>query len=72
VYIEDQTTLITTKNYKIRVVINIKYLLMYLTVLTHFSIKQVNTLGDICNENILLMNKMNVGTKTVLIVIQNF
>jgi hypothetical protein len=45
---------------------------MYLTVLPPFNIKQVNTLGDICNENILLMNKRNVGTKTVLTVIQNF
>ena len=53
------------------VIINIKYLFMYLTVLSHFNIKQ-NTLGDICNENILLMSKRNVGTKTVLIVTQNF
>jgi len=45
---------------------------MYLTVLSHFNIKQVNTLGDICNENILLMSKGNVGKKkTALIVIQN-
>jgi hypothetical protein len=40
----------TTKNYKIRVIINIKYLFMYLTVLSHFNIERVNTLGDICNE----------------------
>ena len=45
---------------------------MYLTVLSHFNIKWVSTLGYICNENILLMNKRNVGTKTFLIVIQNF
>ena len=45
-YIEDQTTLITTKNYKLRVIINLKYSLMYLTVLYHFNVKQVNTLGD--------------------------
>jgi len=45
---------------------------MYLTVLSHFNIKQVNTLGDICNENIHLMSKGYVGRKTVLIVIQNF
>jgi len=45
---------------------------MYLTVLSHFNIKQVNTLGDICNENILIMSKGNVGKKTALIVIQNF
>jgi len=30
------------------------------------------TVRDICNENILLMNKRNVGTKTVLNEIQNF
>ena len=54
------------------VIINIIHLLMYLTVLPHFNIKQVNTLGDICNENILLMNKRNIGTKTVLTVVQNF
>ena len=53
------------------VIRDIKYLVMYLTVVSHFNIKQVSTLGDICNENIL-MNKMNVGTKTVLIVIRNF
>jgi len=45
---------------------------MYLTVLSHFNIKQVNALGDMCNENILLMNKRNVGTTAILIVIQNF
>ena len=45
---------------------------MYLTVLSHFNIKLFNTLGDTCNENILLMDKRNVGIKTVLIVIQNF
>jgi len=45
---------------------------MYLTVLSHFNIKQVNTLGDICNENILVMSKGNVGKKTALIVIQIF
>ena len=42
---------------------------MYLAVLSHFNIKQVKTLGDICNENILVMNKSNAGTKTFLIVI---
>ena len=41
---------------------------MYLTVLPHYFIKQVNTLEDICNVNILLMSKRNIGTKTVLIV----
>jgi hypothetical protein len=45
---------------------------MYLTVLSQFSMKQVNTLGDICNENILLMSKRNVHTKTFLILIRNF
>jgi len=68
-YIEDQTTLITTKNYNTKVIINIKYSLMYLTVLPHYFIKQVNTLENICNVNILLINKRNIGTKTVLIVI---
>ena len=29
-------------------------------------------IGDICNENILVMNKRNVGTKTILNVIQTF
>jgi hypothetical protein len=36
---------------------------MYLTVLSHFNIKQFNALGDICNENILQMSKGNVGKK---------
>jgi len=51
------------------VIINTKYLLMYLTVLSHFNMRQVNTLGDICNENILLMSKSNIRTETFLIVI---
>ena len=54
------------------VIINTKYLLMYLTVLSHFNMRQVNTLGDICNENILLMSKSNIRTETFLIVIRNF
>jgi TRAP-type uncharacterized transport system substrate-binding protein len=46
---------------------------MYLTVLSHFNtVKEVNALGDIYNENILLINKKNVDIKTVLIVIKNF
>jgi hypothetical protein len=67
-YIEDQTTLISTKNYKIKVIINLKYSLMYLTVLPHYFITQINTLEDICHVNILLMSKRNIGT-TILIVI---
>jgi hypothetical protein len=35
-------------------------------------VKQVHDLGDVFNENILLMNEKNVDIKTVLIVIQNF
>jgi len=43
---------------------------MYVIVLSHFNKgKQVNALGDIYNENILLMSKKNVDIKTVLIVI---
>jgi hypothetical protein len=67
--IEIQTTLITTTNYKIKVIMNIKYSLMYLTILPHYFLKQVNTLEDLCNVNILLINKRNTGTTTFLIVI---
>ena len=42
---------------------------MYLTVLPHYFTKQVNNLEDICNINILLISKRNIGTKTVLTVI---
>ena len=40
--------------------------------LGHSAMEGEGTIRDICNENILLMNKRNVGTKTVLNVIQNF
>lgn len=33
---------------------------------------EVNTFGEICNKNILLMNKNSADIKTVLIIIQNF
>jgi hypothetical protein len=66
---ENQTILIKTKNYKIKVIINIKYSLMYLTVPPHYFIKQVNTSEDICNVNILLLSKSNIGITTVSIVI---
>lgn len=45
---------------------------MYLTVVPHFNIKQVNTLGHIYNANIVLTSKRNVGIKTVLIVIWKY
>jgi hypothetical protein len=34
-------------------------------------VKQVHAVGDVCNENMLLMSEKNVAIKTVLIVIQN-
>jgi hypothetical protein len=35
----------------------------------HPTNKQINALGDICNESILVKNKRNVDTEIVLIVI---
>jgi hypothetical protein len=33
---------------------------------------EVNAFGEMCNKNMLLMNKKSADLKTVLIVIQNF